>query len=138
MKSKPGENFLSLQINFHPLAFMTAAKRKHAYVMMERLPTTLTSDDGMGKLFRTSRSHCKCSYAIYLAFAWKFTYELLSLQARSADPLPPPYLYIVKIENFHPILTPSLRVSSSSFFMRSFEDYCLFLNSFEMCPYLPS
>ncbi len=88
---------------------MTAAKSKHANIMMEKLPATLTSDDGVGKLFRTSRSCCKCFYAIYLAFAWKFTYELLSLQARSSDPFPPPYLYIVKIENFHPILTPSLR-----------------------------
>ncbi len=74
---------------------MTAAKRKYANIMMKKLPTTLTSDDGVGKLFRTCRSHCKCSYAIYLTFAWKFTYELLSLQARFSDPLPPPYLYIV-------------------------------------------
>ncbi len=92
---------------------MTAAKRKHANIMMEKLPTTLTSDDGVGKLFRTSRSHCKCSCAIYLAFAWKFTYELLSLQARSSDPLPPPCLYIVNIENFHSILTPSLMGSGN-------------------------
>ncbi len=94
---------------------MTASKRKHANIMMEKLPTTLTPDDGVGKLFRTSRSHWKCSSAIYLAFAWKFTYELLSLQARSSDGGPPPYLYIVKIENFHPILTPSLTILKIDF-----------------------
>ncbi len=36
--------------------------------------------------------------------------NFLSLQCKDSTPypLPPPYLYIVKIENFHPILTPSL------------------------------
>ena len=60
-------------------------------------------------LMAVNRKHCKCSYAIYLPLAWKFTRELLSLQAKILRPLPPPYLYIVKIENAHPILTPSLR-----------------------------
>ncbi len=78
--------------------------------MMEKLPFILTYDDGVGKLFKTCGSHCKWSCAIYLALAWKLTYELLSLQAKTSDALPPPYLYIVKIENFHPILTLSLKV----------------------------
>ena len=50
--------------------------------------------------------------------AWKFTYELLSLQANSSDPLPPPY--IVKIEHFHPVLTGSLRNHLDLFASMSF------------------
>ncbi len=39
----------------------------------------------------------------------EFNYELLSLQMKILRPPPPLYLYIVKIENFHPVLTPSLK-----------------------------
>ncbi len=87
---------------------MMIANRKHDNIMMEKLPSTLTLDNAVGKLFKTSRYHGKCFYAIHLSLAWIFTNELLSLRAKSSDPLPPPYLYTVKIENFHPILTPSL------------------------------
>ncbi len=54
----------------------------------------------------------------FKALAWTFTYELLSLQAKPSDPLPPPYLYIVKIENFHPVLTRSLSVAIQYQFLK--------------------
>ncbi len=125
MKSKPGENFLSLQCKDStpdplPPLYLYRSVFTHGHLWRLQRGNMLISfwksyllplyNDGVGKLFRTSRSNCKCSCAIYLTFALKFTYELLSLQARSSDPLPPPYLYIVKIENLHPILTPSLSV----------------------------
>ncbi len=121
MKSKPVENYLSLQfkdsttyppsplslqINFHPHPLMTVANRIHADIMKEKVPPTLTTYNGVGKLMKTSTYRCKCFYTIFWALAWKFTYELQSLQAKSSDPLPSHYLYIVKIENFHPFLTP--------------------------------
>ncbi len=82
----PPPSPLSLQINFHPRALMTVTNRKHANIIV---------------FLYHLLGICMGIYS---------TYELLSLQTKSSDPLPPPYLYIVKIENFHPILTPSLRL----------------------------
>ena len=38
----PPPSPLSLQINFHPRTFMMITNRKHANIIMEKLPSTLT------------------------------------------------------------------------------------------------
>ena len=70
--------------------------------MMAKLPCTLMYDDDVGKLFKTSRFHCQCSYAIYLTLAWKLTYELLSLQAKILRPPPSPLSLHCKDRKFSP------------------------------------
>ncbi len=78
---------------------MMAANRKHANIMMESYLLPLqNNEDGMGKLFKTSRSHCKCSFAIDLAFSWK----LLFLQAKIPRPPPSPLSVHCKDRNFSP------------------------------------
>ncbi len=51
--------------------------------------------------------------SVFVSFYMQYHGNLLMncylYKRRPSDPLPPPYLYIVKIEIFHPILTPSLR-----------------------------
>ena len=70
--------------------------------MREKLPSTLTYEYGVGKLFKTPRSHCKWSYAIYLAFGWKFTYKLPSLRAKILGPPPSPLSLHCKDRKFSP------------------------------------
>ncbi len=104
----------SLQMNFHLQTAMTVAKRKHAtcIIIKKKLPSTLTWNNGVGKLFKISRWHCKCFNVMFQALEWKFTDELLSLQAK-IDPLPPSYLCIAKIEFFQPNLTAFFTATES-------------------------
>ena len=57
--------------------------------------------------------HLHTIASVSMSFIWRghgnLLMKLLSLQSKSSDRLPPPYLCIVKVENFHPILTPSLK-----------------------------
>ena len=75
------------------------------YHIEKKLPTahkTIVWENCLGPLDTTA--------CIVMSFMQQHENLLMNcyVKQRPSDPLPPPYLYIVKIENFHPVLTQSL------------------------------
>ncbi len=95
-------------MHFHPQPVTTTTTRKHSIWMNGKIISTPCTKSGVGKLFNMSKKHCKWFSVIFKAPSLEFNYGLLSLRVKILRPPPPLYLYIVKIENFHPVLTPSL------------------------------
>ena len=104
MKSKPGENFLSLQCkDSHPyplplylyrciftrgqLRLLWLGNIPFEWMGKSHLPPCIKS--GRGKLFNMSKMHCKSLYVIFKAPPLECNYGLISLRVEILRPHPP-------------------------------------------------
>ncbi len=126
MKSKPGENFLSLQCKdrvpyplppsiftdgFSPVACYDRHGQE-TFHLNEGKPTLYTHTlKWCGKIVLHIQEAMQVFLCHLLGTVNRISLRIAIFTDENPQTPSPLYLYIVKIENFHPVLTPSLKLS---------------------------